>query len=60
MKKYGVIQRYFDNGKVEVKIRDVQPEEPDNYKRFESFDYYLDVFDNYKEAIAFMNKAKKA
>lgn len=58
--KYAVKSEFYDNGKVNAEIIDVDDSTTNQYCQFERFDRYIDVFDTYKEAEIFLTETQKA
>lgn len=62
MKIYAVEQKYFDKGKIEVKISSFELSiMPKSYsEEHVNYDYYVDYFDNLKDAENWKKQALKA
>lgn len=62
MKFYQVIQRYYDNGKVEAHIRGIEAEKkPEQvHQECPRYDLWIDFFEDYNEASKFQQEALKA
>ncbi len=58
--KYAVVARYYDNGKVEAKIRLAKTGEKERFKRSEKYDEYVDIFETEKAARIFAEGCLKA
>lgn len=57
--RYGVLQRYFDNGKVYIKY--IEDNNIIPYKKSNNdYDEYLDIFNTPIEALKFFNEVKRA
>jgi hypothetical protein len=62
MKIYAVEQKYFDKGKIEAKISSFESSIiPKNHsEEHTNYDYYVDYFDNLKDAENWKKQALKA
>lgn len=61
MKQWKVTSRFFNNGKVEANIEEIEVEKPQSciFKSNNRFDEYQDFFDDQKEAEIFLQSALK-
>ena len=60
MKKFVVWQKYFNSGKVEAGIKEIEEQEAEqfiDFKEMENYDFYNDVFDTREEAKEFYQQA---
>lgn len=62
MKFYQVIQRYYDNGKVEAHIRGLEAvKKPEQvHQERPDYDLWIDFFEDYNEASKFQQEALNA
>lgn len=58
--KYAVLQRYYDNGRMEASIQEVSDSAEAYNKEFPTFDEWLDVFSSKQEAMQCLNDCKDA
>ena len=62
MKFYQVIQKYYDNGKVEAHIHGIEADKKPEQVHQErpNYDLWIDFFKDYDEAARFLNQALNA
>lgn len=59
--KWKVVQKYFDSAKVSALITEVNDDDKPVFGESHSnYDLYVDIFDNYQEALKFKEDALKA
>lgn len=58
--KYAVEARIFNSGKIVSKVRDARPEDEEGCTETRTCDIWIDLFDDYQEAMNFNKSYKTA